>query len=74
MGFSEATEIQDIYDYVYNAIIAQEKEAIQNNPTVVEDALSWDDDYDPNEPITEDQIDAYLADLDIRISFPCGLN
>lgn len=70
---SEDECIQDIYDRVYFAILSEEKKILSAYPTPVRDALSWNEDYDLAQGITEVQIDAYLAELDIHINYPAEL-
>lgn len=70
LRLDEDEDISDIYDKVYDLIISSEKKALTANPSPVENALSWDDDYDLSAPITDAQIDDYLAELDIGILYP----
>ena len=67
---SEDDRISDIYDAVFTAIMDQEKQALMEDPEPVADALSWEEDFDPDEDITEEQIDAYLDDLEMDINYP----
>lgn len=67
---SEDERIKDIYDMVFTAIMDREKQALMDDPEPVEDALSWEDDYDPDAEITEEQIDAYLDELDMDVNYP----
>ena len=66
----EDESIEDIYDAVFTAIMDREKQALMDDPEPVEDALSWEDDYDPDAEITEEQIDAYLDELDMDVNYP----
>ena len=68
--FSDNVALADIYDKVYAAIIGNEREGLLSDPTPVENMLSWDDDYDPNQPITDEQIERYLDELYIKIYYP----
>ena len=67
---SEDERIKDIYDMVFTAIMDREKQALMDDPEPVEDALSREDDCDPDAEITEEQIDAYLDELDIDVNYP----
>lgn len=67
---NEDPDIDDIFDKVISAIIKQEKQELTLDPSLVIDALSWTDDFDPEAGITEKQIDEYLNDLDIGINYP----
>lgn len=40
------------------------------NPEIVRDWLSWEDDYNPSEEVTEENVENYLDELDIGINYP----
>lgn len=67
---SEDEDLSDLYDKVYKNIILFEKDALLSDPSPVKDSLSWEDDYDEDAPITEEQIDHYLDELVIGINYP----
>ena len=67
---SEDERIEDIYDAVFTAIMDREKQALMDDPEPVADALSWEEDFDPDADITEEQIDDYLDDLEMDINYP----
>lgn len=67
---SEDERIEDIYDAVFTAIMDREKQVLMDDPEPVADALSWEEGYDPDADITEEQIDAYLDDLEMDINYP----
>lgn len=66
----EDDKIGDIYDMVYQTIIDQEKDSLLDDPSPVEDTLSWDEDYDPDVGVTEKDIDAYLDELSFGVNYP----
>ena len=68
--FCENKSLSDIYDKVFTAIIDEERKGLLADPTPVENMLSWEDDYDPDQPITDQQIEMYLDELYIRIYYP----
>lgn len=67
---SEDDSISDIYDVVYEEILELEKSNLMDDTSVVEDYLSWEPDYDPAKPITEEDIDKYIDSLNIGINYP----
>ena len=67
---NEDESLSDLYDKVYRGIILAEKDALLSDPSPVKDFLSWEDDYNEDMPITEDQIDYYLDNLTIGINYP----
>lgn len=67
---NEDENLSDLYDKVYHQIILTEKDALMSDPSPVKDFLSWEDGYDEDLPITEDQIDYYLDSLSIGINYP----
>ena len=62
--------ISDICAKVYKAIDKKLTEELLKDPTPVRDALSWDDSYDPDEPIGKKHIQKYLDDLMITAYYP----
>lgn len=62
--------ISDICTKVYKAIDKKLTEELLKDPTPVRDALSWDDSYDPDEPIGKKHIQKYLNDLMITAYYP----
>jgi len=70
MDFVNSESVKDIYENVFSAILDAIREDLRDDPSPVEDMLSWEDDYDPDQPITEDQISQYLDELYITIHYP----
>ena len=70
MNFVRNQSVQDIYESVFSAILDAIKEDLRDDPSPVEDMLSWEEDDDPDQPITEDQISQYLDELYITINYP----
>ena len=69
----EDQEISDIYDRVFDAILLLEKQTILSDSSLLDDALSWYDEYVPGEPVSEELLDRYLDDLTIGINYPESL-
>lgn len=67
---NEDDALSDLYDRVYKAIILSEKEALVSDPTPIQDALSWKEDFNEDLPISDAQIDYYLSELVIGINYP----
>ena len=67
------TDLEDVHDDVYAAFLRTEEKILKANPSAVEAALSWDEDYDPAKPVTLRQIREYLADLQIVFYYPAEL-
>lgn len=67
---NEDEDLSDLYDKVYQKIIVAEKDVLISDPSPIKDFLSWEDDYDEESPITEDQIDYYLDSFAIGINYP----
>jgi len=66
----EDNEIEDIYNKIYDKIRSSECKFLLANPEIVQDWLSWEDDYDPSEEITEENVENYLDELTIGINYP----
>lgn len=62
--------ISDICAKVYKAIDKKLTEELLKDPTPVRDALSWEDSYDPDDPIGKKHIQKYLDDLMITAYYP----
>ncbi len=62
--------ISDICAKVYKALDKKLTEELLDDPTPVRDALSWDDTYNPNEPIGKKHIQKYLDELMITAYYP----
>ena len=74
MRFRDNASVEDIYEEVDSAVIELIRKGIDDDPSPVVDMLSWEDeDYDPDQPITEDQIEQYLEELYITIYYPTEL-
>lgn len=69
----EDDEIKDIYTKIYDKIRSLETKLLLANPEIVRDWLSWEDDYDPSDEITEEDVENYLDELDIGINYPIEL-
>lgn len=69
----EDSELEDIHDDVYAAFLRAEEKILKANPSLVEAALSWDEDYDPAKSVNLRQIREYLADLQIVFYYPTEL-
>ena len=73
LRLDEDEDIQDIFDSVYYAIIDLEKKQLIADPSVVQDALNWENDQYQEATISEEHIDSYLDDLIIGINYPESL-
>ena len=69
-NLNEDSDIGDIYEKVLNYAVSQDKASLMEDPSPVEAALSWERDDDSPIEVTEEDIDAYLADLDIKVYYP----
>ena len=69
----EDSELEDVHDDVYTAFLRSEEKLLKADPSPVENALSWDDDYDSTKPVTLRQIREYLANLEIVFYYPAEL-
>ena len=65
--------LEDVHDDVYAAFLRSEEKNLKANPSPVEAALSWEENYDPAKPVTLRQIREYLADLQIVFYYPVEL-
>ncbi len=65
--------IFDIYDEIQTALYKKLTAELRQDPTPVRDALSWNDDFDPEKPIGKKEILEYLDDLMITIFYPRNL-
>lgn len=66
----EDDAIGNIYKKVYEKIIKAESDYLLANPEIVENWLSWEDDYDPDESINEGDVERYLEEVSIGINYP----
>lgn len=69
----EEDDLHDVYNRVLQAILRHETELLVNDPSIVQDALSWRDDYDESAPVSIEQIREYVDELIIGINFPAEL-
>lgn len=69
----EDSEINDIYNKIYEKIRSTESDFLLANPEIVQDWLSWDDDFNPSKEITGEDVENYLDELKIGINYPCEL-
>ena len=67
------TNLEDVHDDVYAAFLRAEEKILKADPSPVEAALSWGENYDPAKPVTIRQIREYLADLQIVFYYPAEL-
>ena len=65
--------ISDIYDETITALNKKLIAELRRDPTPVRDMLSWNADFDPEEPIGKKEILEYLDDLMITIFYPKNL-
>ena len=70
LRLNEDEDISDLYDKVYRKIIQFEKEALSLDPSPVRDFLSWEENFDEDLPITDEQVDYYLDHLTIGVNYP----
>lgn len=69
----EDEDVRDIFASVYEAIMAIERERLIADPTIVEDVLTWKGNHNQEEPISVEQINAYLNDMILGINYPEAL-
>ena len=75
MDFNQNAGVHDIYDGVYLAVIEREKSELREYPDLVLDMLASeadenDEEFDPDQSITDEQIEKYLDNVIITVGYP----
>ena len=66
----EDESLDDIYNKVYDAIIAQEREVLEGSPDIAQEMLEWCDWYEPGMKITNEVVAQYLDEYQVFINYP----